>query len=144
MSRDQIADLKDDLSGQIKELGLVKADVYDKHAKQAANMGTTVFDLLLKDALGLATRQLDVFGYYKFVTAVSNINLLPDREDRIKKEKKKHTNSSLMTKLTIISATLLALSGSLYGYLFMNVPSSTEIAAMTSNANALKGWNSII
>ena len=43
-----------------------------------------------------------------------------------------------MTKLTIISATLLALSGSLYGYLFMNVPSSTEIAAMTSNANALK------
>ena len=89
-------------------------------------------------ALGLATRQLDVFGYYKFVTAVSNINLLPDREDRIKKEKKKHTNSSLMTKLTIISATLLALSGSLYGYLFMNVPSSTEIAAMTSNANALK------
>ena len=41
MSRDQIADLKDDLSGQIKELGLVKADVYDKHAKQAANMGTT-------------------------------------------------------------------------------------------------------
>ena len=46
MSRDQIADLKDDLSGQIKELGLVKADVYDKHAKQAANMGTTVFDLL--------------------------------------------------------------------------------------------------
>ena len=49
MSRDQIADLKDDLSGQIKELGLVKADVYDKHAKQAANMGTTVFDLLLKD-----------------------------------------------------------------------------------------------
>ena len=49
MSRDQIADLKDDLSGQIKELGLVKPDVYDKHAKQAANMGTTVFDLLLKD-----------------------------------------------------------------------------------------------
>ena len=81
---------------------------------------------------------MDVFGYYKFVTAVSNINLLPDREDRIKKEKKKHTNSSLMTKLTIISATLLALSGSFYGYLFMNVPSASEIAAMTSNANMLK------
>ena len=26
-------------------------------------------------ALGLATRQLDIFGYFKFVTAVSNINL---------------------------------------------------------------------
>jgi len=30
--------------------------------------------------LGLAFRKLDVFGYYKFVTAVKNINLLPDRE----------------------------------------------------------------
>ena len=27
--------------------------------------------------IGLATRKLDVFGYYKFVTAVKNINLLP-------------------------------------------------------------------
>ena len=30
--------------------------------------------------LGLAYRKLDVFGYYKFVTAVKNINLLPNRE----------------------------------------------------------------
>jgi len=30
--------------------------------------------------LGLAFRKLDVFGYYKFVTAVKNINLLPNRE----------------------------------------------------------------
>ena len=49
MSRDQIADLKDGLSGQIKELGLVKPDVYEKHTKQAESMGTTVFDLLIKD-----------------------------------------------------------------------------------------------
>jgi type IV pilus assembly protein PilN len=28
----------------------------------------------------LAYRKLDVFGYYKFVTAVKNINLLPNRE----------------------------------------------------------------
>jgi len=31
-------------------------------------------------AIGLAYRKLDVFGYYKFVTAVKNINLLPNRE----------------------------------------------------------------
>ena len=49
MSRDQIADLKDGLSGQIKELGLVKPEVYEKHTKQAESMGTTVFDLLIKD-----------------------------------------------------------------------------------------------
>ena len=30
--------------------------------------------------LGLAYRKLDVFGYYKFVTAVKNINLLPNRD----------------------------------------------------------------
>ena len=92
----------------------------------------------LSVALGLATRQLDVFGYYKFVTAVSNINLLPDREDRIKKEKKKHTNSSLMTKLSIISVTFLILTGSLYGYMFMNYPSSSEIASMASSASNLR------
>jgi type IV pilus assembly protein PilN len=92
----------------------------------------------LSVALGLATRQLDVFGYYKFVTAVSNINLLPDREDRIKKEKKKHTSSSLMTKLTIISATLFVLTSSLYGWMFINYPSASEIAAMASSATSLQ------
>ena len=30
--------------------------------------------------LGLGYRKLDVFGYYKFVTAVKNINLLPNRD----------------------------------------------------------------
>jgi len=31
-------------------------------------------------ALGLATRKLDVFGYYQYVTGVNNINLLPNRD----------------------------------------------------------------
>ena len=34
----------------------------------------------LASAMGLAFRKLDIFGYYKFVTAVKNINLLPNRE----------------------------------------------------------------
>ena len=34
----------------------------------------------LSSVLGLAYRKLDVFGYYKFVTAVKNINLLPNRD----------------------------------------------------------------
>ena len=37
--------------------------------------------------LGLAYRKLDVFGYYKFVTAVKNINLLPNR-DALKRQTK--------------------------------------------------------
>ena len=34
----------------------------------------------LSSVMGLAYRKLDVFGYYKFVTAVKNINLLPNRD----------------------------------------------------------------
>ena len=37
--------------------------------------------------IGLAFRKLDVFGYYKFVTAVKNINLLPNR-DAIRQQNK--------------------------------------------------------
>ena len=41
----------------------------------------------LTTAIGLAFRKLDVFGYYKFVTAVKNINLLPDRSSMMKQKK---------------------------------------------------------
>ena len=40
-------------------------------------------------AIGLAFRKLDVFGYYKFVTAVKNINLLPNRSSMMKQKKMK-------------------------------------------------------
>ena len=43
----------------------------------------------LSTVIGLAFRKLDVFGYYKFVTAVKNINLLPDRQGMFKKKKMK-------------------------------------------------------
>ena len=41
----------------------------------------------MASVLGLAYRKLDVFGYYKFVTAVKNINLLPNR-DAIRQQNK--------------------------------------------------------
>ena len=43
----------------------------------------------LSTVIGLAFRKLDVFGYYKFVTAVKNINLLPDRKNMISQKKTK-------------------------------------------------------
>jgi len=43
----------------------------------------------LTSVIGLAFRKLDVFGYYKFVTAVKNINLLPDRKGMFKQKKMK-------------------------------------------------------
>ena len=41
----------------------------------------------LSTVIGLAFRKLDVFGYYKFVTAVKNINLLPNRKGMAKQKK---------------------------------------------------------
>ena len=41
----------------------------------------------LSTVIGLAFRKLDVFGYYKFVTAVKNINLLPNRDSMIAQKK---------------------------------------------------------
>ena len=51
----------------------------------------------LSTIVGLAFRKLDVFGYYKFVTAVKNINLLPNREG-MKKQKKMKAISNFAFK----------------------------------------------
>ena len=88
-------------------------------------------------AVGLAIRQLDVFGYYKFVTAVSNINLLPDREDRVEKEKKKTQTTSLMKKLSIVSGVSFATSVALCGFMMTTLPSSNDIFVMQQDANKM-------
>jgi len=44
---------------------------------------------IFTSVMGLAFRKLDVFGYYKFVTAVKNINLLPNRESLKKQNRMK-------------------------------------------------------
>ena len=43
----------------------------------------------LTTSIGLAFRKLDVFGYYKFVTAAKNINLLPNRKSMFQQKKMK-------------------------------------------------------
>ena len=47
----------------------------------------------LTTSIGLAFRKLDVFGYYKFVTAAKNINLLPNRKSMFQKKKMKAISS---------------------------------------------------
>jgi len=47
----------------------------------------------LTSVIGLAFRKLDVFGYYKFVTAVKNINLLPERKSMFSQKKMKAISS---------------------------------------------------
>jgi len=44
---------------------------------------------VFSSVMGLATRKLDVFGYYEYVTGTNNINLLPNREGVKSQEKMK-------------------------------------------------------
>lgn len=53
--------------------------------KSKAELNSSIFS----SALGLATRKLDVFGYYEYVTGTNNINLLPNRENVKSQEKMK-------------------------------------------------------
>lgn len=52
--------------------------------------------------LGLATRKLDIFGYYQYVTGVNNINLLPNRESIKAKEKAKAYSKYVLIALTLV------------------------------------------
>ncbi len=76
-----------DMVGSIqKALPNIKVEVFNaleqvtipEHLKEktTAEPNSSVFS----SVLGLATRRLDVFGYYEYVTGTNNINLLPDRE----------------------------------------------------------------
>lgn len=65
--------------------------------------------------IGLASRKLDVFGYFKFVTAVKNINLLPNREN-IKQQAKSKAKASLLFKLIFIGTVLVY--GAIGGYAY--------------------------
>ncbi len=62
--------------------------------------------------MGLAFRKLDVFGYYKFVTAVKNINLLPNRENMIAQKKAKaFSNFAFKGIAGIVAAIYIVLFG---------------------------------
>ena len=51
-------------------------------------------------SIGLATRKLDIFGYYKKVTGVKNINLLTNRET-IKKTQRTKLISEFLEQLQL-------------------------------------------
>ena len=60
----------------------------------------------------IAFRKLDVFGYYKFVTAVKNINLLPNRENMIAQKKAKaFSNFAFKGVVGIVSLIYVVLFG---------------------------------
>ena len=82
--------------------------------------------------VGLAFRKLDVFGYYKFVTAVKNINLLPNREGMIKQKKMKaFSNFAYKGFVGAVAGIYLIL----FGLSFWNIYSFN---------NQLKGYQNVL
>jgi len=76
--------------------------------------------------MGLAFRKLDVFGYYKFVTAVKNINLLPNRENMIAQKKAKaFSNFAFKGVVGIVAAVYIVL----FGLAFWNISELNEKVA---------------
>jgi len=62
--------------------------------------------------IGLAFRKLDVFGYYKFVTAVKNINLLPNRDSMMAQKKAKvFSNFAFKGVIGVVSIIYVVLFG---------------------------------
>ena len=71
---------------------------------------------------GLATRKLDIFGYYQKVTGVNNINLLPNREG-VRKTQRTKLFSGLILAVTI---GILFLSSIFIGYNFISKSSENN------------------
>ena len=66
----------------------------------------------LATVIGLAFRKLDVFGYFKFVTAVKNINLLPNRDTMMKQKRAKaFSNFAFKGIVGIVSIVYIVLFG---------------------------------
>ena len=86
---------------------------------------------ILASVMGLAFRKLDIFGYYKFVTAVKNINLLPNREALKKTAKLKFISGFAFKGLASAIAAI---------YLILIVVSYFQIK---SNNNILANSNEI-
>jgi len=88
---------------------LVNVEVPENLKEKAnAELNSSIFS----SALGLATRKLDVFGYYEYVTGTNNINLLPNRESVKSQEKMK-----FLSRWGVVLFSVLAVSFGVWNFL---------------------------
>ena len=102
----------------------------------------------LSTVMGLAFRKLDVFGYYKFVTAVKNINLLPNRDNMIKQKKMKvFSNFAFKGVIGVVALIYIALFGLSFWNIekynkqlvdYENIITTHELKTVEKNALAKK------
>ncbi len=82
-----------------------------QHLEESVNIQNRSY---FSTVIGLAFRKLDVFGYYKFVTAVKNINLLPNRQNMMAKKRMKIFSNfafkGIVGAVTVIYLVLFGLS----------------------------------
>ena len=96
-------------------LNEIKVPEYNKEKTDIKNKS------IYTSVIGLAYRKLDVFGYYKFVTAVKNINLLPNREALKRQTKMKFLSGFAMKGLV---GGIAALYIFLIGFSFFQISSN--------------------
>jgi len=76
--------------------------------KSTAELNSSIFS----SALGLATRKLDVFGYYEYVTGTNNINLLPNRDGVKTQEKMK-----ILSRWAVVLFAVLVIAFGIWNFL---------------------------
>lgn len=117
---------KSELLGQMRKvLDGYHIDLFDPLAdlKIPSNLNEVIDSepnaSVFTSAIGLAVRKVDIFGYYKYVTGVNNVNLLPNRDVVKQIERKK-----ILSKVGMIAATLVVaifvIGTLLYQYFFNN------------------------
>jgi len=104
-----IEKLTEELSKKMKDLTVVLLDPFNNmkvpdniEAKLTATDNISAFTAVT----GLATRKLDIFGYYQKVTGVNNINLLPNRDGVRRSQKAKFLSGFVL--IGIIGFLILA------------------------------------
>tara|TARA_B100000989_G_scaffold294690_1_gene274250 strand:+ start:2154 stop:4265 length:2112 start_codon:yes stop_codon:yes gene_type:complete len=113
-------------------LNEIKIPEYNKEKTNLKNKS------IYTSVLGLAYRKLDVFGYYKFVTAVKNINLLPNRDALKRQNKMKFLSGFAMKGLV---GGIAALYIFLIGFSFIQI--STNKSKLANENNILQEFNVI-
>jgi type IV pilus assembly protein PilN len=102
------------LSNSLSDLNIIFYDPFSK-----VSISTKEKDFVEKHknisvftaVIGLASRSLDIFGYYKYTTGVKNINLLPNR---LKIKKKKRANILLRLLIIVILTLSVGIGGIQY------------------------------
>jgi len=90
-------------------------------------------------AIGLATRKLDIFGYYKKVTGVKNINLLPNRETIKKTQRTKLISGIFFGTIAVIIIILASyLSYGFYKKININNDELTDYSMNEMEINSLQ------